>query len=271
MKSPAVQKTTAIVNIIAFIITVVANCLSIFLPLNGKTQMQLSEQYPNLFTPSGTTFSIWGVIYMLLFGFIIYQLYVLFASHHKDKGRILTIAPLFTCVCLCNAGWLFAWHYEQTTLSVIIMATLLWLLILIHDRLSLAIAWFPLASKIWLDIPFSIYLGWVCVATIANVTAWLVEKGVKLSFFLPQVWVIFMLIAALLIGIFYVFTRNNKFLALAIGWAFYGIIEKRKAAGDMASHTIVIATELALGLLLLIVFLNTLRNREPELRHNMSA
>ena len=265
------KKATAVVSVIAFVFMITANCLSIFLPLNGKTQMQLSEQYDNLFTPAGFTFSIWGIIYTLLFGFIIYQAFVLFATHHRDKQRILAIAPLFIGVCLCNAGWLFAWHYQFTTLSVLIMIVHLCLLISIHDRLSLAISWSPVASKIWLDIPFSIYLGWICVAAIANITAWLVSKNITLSFLPPQLWVILMLVAALLTGIFYVFTRNNKFLALTIVWSFYGIISKQKTAHHTGSHAIVLATELALGILLLIIFLNTLRNREPEYRTNTSS
>ncbi len=265
------QKTIAIINIIAFLLMIGANCLSIFLPLNNKTQMQLSGQYPNLFTPIGFTFSVWSVIYVLLFGFIIYQAYVLFVTQHRDKARILSVSYLFVGVCFCNAAWLFAWHYELITLSVLIMMAHLWLLVLIHDRLSLAIAWRPFAPKIWLGIPFSIYLGWICVATIANITAWLVAKGITLSFFIPQVWTIIMLLAALLIGIFYVFTRNNKFLALTIAWAFYGIMRKQTEAGNKGAQTVTLAAGLALGILLLIILFNTFRSRDPEYRPNMSA
>lgn len=233
--------------------------------------MQLSAQYPNLFTPAGFTFSVWSIIYTLLLGFITYQLYVLFAEHHRDKSRILSISPLFAGVCICNAGWLFAWHYEWTTLSVIIMLTHLCFLILIHDRLKLAISWNPLPSKLWLDIPFSIYLGWICVATIANVTAWCVSKGFTLSFLPPQLWTIIMLVAALLIGMFYVFTRNNKFLALTIVWAFYGIIVKLKKLRSDESDSIVLAAHIALGILLLIIVLNTLRRRTPDYATNLPA
>ena len=165
LPSSSSQKMTAVVNLIAFAVMITTNCLSIFLPLNGKTQMQLSEQYANLFTPIGYTFSVWGFIYIFLFGFVVYQLLVLFIKRHRDKPRILAISPLFVGICLCNAGWLFAWHYQLVTLSVFIMLAHLWLLVLMHDKLSLAIAWQPLAPKIWLDMPFSIYLGWICVAT----------------------------------------------------------------------------------------------------------
>lgn len=271
VSSPALQKGLSVANALAFAVMIAANCLSIFLPLNGKTQAQLSEQYPNLFTPAGFIFSIWSVIYTLLFGFIIYQFYVLFIAHHRDKKSILSISPLFIGVCLCNAGWLFAWHYELTTLSIFIMIVHLWLLVLIHDRLSLAIGWWPLPPKIWMDIPFSIYLGWICVATIANITAWLVSKNIRLSFFAPQVWTIIMVMIALLLGMFYVFTRNNKFVALTIAWAFYGIINKRSASDTNGTHTIVLATGLALGILLLIILLNSFRRRDPDYKPNMSA
>ena len=233
--------------------------------------MQLSAQYPNLFTPAGFTFSVWSIIYTLLFGFIIYQFYVLFAEHHRDKSRILSISPLFAGVCICNGGWLFAWHYEWVTTSVIIMLAHLCFLILIHDRLKLAISWNPLPSKLWLDIPFSVYLGWICVATIANITAWCVSKDFHLSFLPPQLWTIIMLIAALLIGIFYVFTCNNKFLALTIAWAFYGIIVKQKTIVSSESDNIVLAAHIALGILLLIIILNTLRRRTPEYATNLPA
>ncbi len=233
--------------------------------------MQLSAQYPNLFTPAGFTFSVWSIIYMLLLGFIVYQMYVLFAEHHRDKSRILSISPLFAGVCICNAAWLFAWHYELTTLSIIIMLAHLFLLILINDRLKLAISWNPLPSKLWIDIPFSIYLGWIYVATIANITAWCVSKGFDLSFLPPQLWTIIMLVAALLIGMFYVFTRNNKFLALTIVWAFYGIIVKLKKARNDEADNIVLAAHIALGILLLIIVLNSLRRRTPDYTTNLPA
>lgn len=271
MKSASSQKQTAVVNAFLYAVMIAANCLSIFLPLNGKTQMQLSAQYPNLITPAGFTFSVWSVIYTLLLGFIIYQFYVLFSHGHHDKNRILSISPFFAGVCLCNAAWLFAWHYELTTVSVLIMIVHLWCLVRIHEKLYLAIAWQPLSSKIWLDIPFSIYLGWICVATIVNITAWLVSKGFTLPFLPPVAWTIVMLVAALLIGIFYVFTRNNKFLALTIAWAFYGIISKQSEVGETGSHTIVLATRAALGILLLIIVSNTLRRRGAEYSTHMSA
>ena len=80
-----------------------------------------------------------------------------------------------------------------------------------------------------------------------------------------------MLVAATLIGIFYVFTRHNKFLTLTIVWAFFGIIKKRSLAGTQGSHIIILTAGLAMGILMLFILFNTFRNREPEYRANMSA
>lgn len=271
MQPPFVQKRFAMVNLLAYTVMIAANCLSIFLPLNGKTQAQLSAQYPNLFTPAGFTFSVWSVIYTFLLGFIIYQFFVLFKTNHRDKMRILSISPLFICVCLCNVSWLFAWHYEMTTLSVCIMLVHLFLLITIHEKLVLSFSWWPLPSKLWLDIPFSIYLGWICVATIANIAAWLVSKGIYLSFFSPQEWTVTMVLTALLVGVFYVFARNNGLVALTIAWALYGIISIREDAGRKGSYIIIAASEIAMGILLLIMLINILYRHSAVDKPDMSA
>src|SRR3954453_13384451 len=135
----ASKRSLAILNIIAFAIMITANVLAIFLPINGKTQLQLSEQYPNLFTPAGFTFSIWGIIYLFYLGFTIYQAIVLFTRQHSLREKIIATSPYFLGICLCNAGWLFAWHYEYVMLSVCIMFLYLILLIAVHQVLRLAL------------------------------------------------------------------------------------------------------------------------------------
>jgi len=144
----ASKRGLAIVNIIAFAIMITTNALSIILPLNGKSQMQLSAQYPNLFTPAGFTFSVWGIIYLFYLGFTIYQATVLFKMQHPGKEKIALASPYFIGICLCNAGWLFAWHYQHVMLSVSIMFVYLILLISIHQVLQLALPWKSVAQKL---------------------------------------------------------------------------------------------------------------------------
>ena len=114
------RPVAAIFNILVFAFVVVMNTLAVTLPLNNKTTGELSDQYPNYFTPAGFTFSIWGIIYLFLLGFTIYQAVVLF-SGKSGAAKVSRITPLFILNGLLNGAWIFAWHYEQVTLSLVIM------------------------------------------------------------------------------------------------------------------------------------------------------
>lgn len=110
---------TKYVNLVLFMAMIVMNYLANALPLNGKTTGELSAQYPNLFVPAGITFSIWGVIYLLLGAFVILQF------RHKNKSLAKTVGWAFAISCLLNSFWIVAWHYEYLLLSVGIMFGLL--------------------------------------------------------------------------------------------------------------------------------------------------
>jgi ABC-type xylose transport system permease subunit len=161
-------------NLIGFLGTVVVNGLSNALPFNGKTAGELSDQYPNLFVPAGLTFSIWGVIYILLAIFVVYGLIVTTKNDTQKSLFIENIGVLFFISCLANMGWIFAWHYEVVPLSVVIMLILLATLITIYLRLRIGRSDSPNTEKYLVHLPFSIYLGWITIATIANFTALLV-------------------------------------------------------------------------------------------------
>ena len=201
-------------NLIAFGLMVYMNYLANALPINGKTTGQLSAQYPNLFVPAGITFSIWGVIYLMLLVFVIMQFKV------QNKPLIASIGWLFAISCVLNAAWIVAWHYEQLPLSLLIMLGLLATLVIINLNIMKFPALFPRAT-------FGIYLGWICIATIANVTALLVSYqwgGWGIS---DQSWAIIMITAGALISMAVIYKLENPFVALAVIWAFVGIILNR--------------------------------------------
>jgi len=202
------------INLVFFAGMIVMNYLANALPLNGKTTGQLSDAYQNLFVPAGITFSIWGIIYMLIAAFSIFQF--------TGKGRIISdnIGWLFALSCFFNGLWIVAWHYEKLPLSLLIMAGLLVTLIL----LNLALKGQPWGLA---KATFGIYLGWICIATIANVTALLVSynwNGFGIS---QEMWAIIMILAGTLIATLTIFRMNNPFIGLAVIWAFAGIIIKR--------------------------------------------
>ena len=164
----------AILNLIGFLGTVIVNGLSSALPINDKTAGELSDQYPNLFVPAGLTFSVWGVIYILLAIFVIYGLIT--AIKNTQKSSFMeNVGVLFFISCLANVGWIFAWHYEILPLSLALMLLLLGSLITIYLRLRIGKSDSTRIEKYLVHLPFSVYLGWITIATIANVTALLVD------------------------------------------------------------------------------------------------
>ena len=208
------------------------NYLANSLPINGKTTGQLSDSYPNLFVPSGITFSIWGVIYLLVAAYCVIQ----FLPASKEIS--IKIGWLFILSCVFNGLWIVAWHYQKLPLSLLIMIGLLGSLILINLQLK------DLPMGV-LKATFGVYLGWICIATIANITAVLVDYGWGGIGISQQAWTIIMIAAGTLIVSLTVMRIDNPFIGLSVVWAFTGIIIKRSA--DYRS--IVIAA--ALGILLM--------------------
>lgn len=223
-----------ILNLAAFILVIVMNYLANALPINGKTTGELSAEYPNLFVPAGITFSIWGIIYLLLAVFIIMQFM------DTNKELVSAIGWAFLLSSIFNALWIVAWHYQKLSLSLFIMLGLLASLIYINYQLK----GFPSGL---IKATFGIYLGWICIATIANVTALLVSYNWGGWGISEEAWAIILIGAGTIISAIAVLRLNNPFLALAVIWAFVGIIIKRQA--DFVS--IVIAA--ALGALIMLV------------------
>ena len=205
-----------VLNIIMFAVMVFMNYLANAIPINGKTTGQLSAEYPNLFVPAGITFSIWGVIYLLLLAFIFLQF------RESNRSIIQGISWLFAISCLLNGLWIVAWHYQQLLLSLLIMIGLLVSLILINQKFQLLPASISKAA-------FGIYLGWICIATIANVTAFLVSVGWTGWGVSGQTWAITMILIGAVVASITLIRLSNPFIALAVIWAFAGIMIKRQA------------------------------------------
>ena len=146
----------------AYIVMVVVNALAVWLPIAGRETGEISDSYPNLFAPAGYAFSIWGLIYTLLAIYVIYQL-------GQGKNELVArINRLFIVNALLNAAWIFAWHYDVIWLSVLLMAGLLYTLIRLANILR--VGNLGQKEKSLARLPFSVYFGWITVATVANVT-----------------------------------------------------------------------------------------------------
>ena len=223
------------INILLFAGMLVMNYLANALPLNNKTTGELSDSFPNLFVPAGLTFSIWGIIYLLLIVYCVIQ----FTG--SDKEVMSDISWLFAISCILNALWIVFWHYGKLPLSLLVMLGLLTTLIYIN----ISIRKLPFGI---IKATFGIYLGWICIATIANVTALLVNanwNGFNIS---QETWTIIMIFVGTLIIALTIYRLENPFIGLSIIWAFIGIAIKRQ--GDHRS--IFISAIIALSLVALI-------------------
>jgi benzodiazapine receptor len=234
------------VNVLAVVAVIVINGLANALPLNGLTTGEISDRFQVYFVPAGYVFSIWGLIYVGLIAFAVYQV----LPAQQDNLRLRSIGTLFALSCVANIAWIFLWHYEIFALTLVAMLALLLLLIAIYLRLDIGRAQVPAAEKWLVHIPFSIYLGWITVATIANVTSlldYLNWSGWGIS---PEAWTVIMLVAGLAIASAVSLTRGDVAYMLVIVWAFAGIGVKHAGTPVVATAAWVTT---ALAALMLVV------------------
>ena len=242
-------KILGITNLFGFILTIVLNGLANGLPINGVTTGELSDMYPNLFVPAGFTFAIWGLIYTLLLVFVIYQLRQAFVKR-GNTNFIDKIGWWFVISCVANASWIVVWHYQLVLLSLFVMLGILLSLIVIYQKLQVGLQSVSTSEKTMVHIPFSVYLGWITVATIANVTTLAVDFGWSGFGISEMTWTIVMLSIATLIGLIILFQRKDWAYALVLVWAFYGIYSKRTSIDADLYQPIIWTTLIGVGILL---------------------
>lgn len=249
----------AVINLAAFIGVVAVNALANILPINGINTGALSDSYPNLFVPAGLTFSIWGVIYLLLALFSVYQLIMVLKG--RESKSMEAVGILFIVSSLANIAWIFAWHYLLTGLSLVIMLILLVSLAALYGRLYLIRPMAKTSEKFFIHLPFSIYFGWITVAIIANITAVLVDINWQRFGLSEQFWTVAVIVAAVLIFLYVLFSRQDIFYTLVGVWALYGIYIKRTAVDRMPDQSIVMASAAGAALLSLGIIVQFFRRK----------
>ncbi len=262
MLKKSTKITYSFLNFIGFLAVVAVNALAVILPINNRTTQELSDKYPNLFVPAGITFSIWGIIYLLLLLFIIYQFVVAFRQSSDERGIFERIGILFFISCIFNVAWILAWHYEIVWLSLIIMALLLISLISIYIRLSIGRAQVRNSEKILVNIPFSVYLGWITIATIANITAFLVKINWNKFGISDQLLTVIVIAVGVIITLAIVFSRNDIFYCLVVIWALVGILLKRIADSSMPDQLVIIASTAGISIVGLGIILQLIRKKK---------
>lgn len=247
-----------ILVIFATLLTLTVNALANILPINGITTGEVSDSFEVFFVPAGYVFSIWGLIYILLIAFTIYQA----LPAQKDQPVLKRIRGWYVIGSLANSIWIFMWHYQQFNLTILLMGILLVSLLLIYIRLrkagaaesSTGIRWF-------VQLPFSVYLGWITVATIANATDvldFINWNGFGIG---GETWAIIMLAVASLIALWMTLTQRDAPYLAVLAWAFAGI--GVKFAGVSVVSNAAYAAAIIAGVLLLLALILRVKAKSP--------
>ena len=256
-KSPLLLKGA---NIAAFVVTLIVNSAAGIGLLNGISTGAVSDKYATLITPAGYVFSIWSVIYILLFVFVVYQ------ALPSQNGKMFhqKISVLFLLSSIFNILWIFLWQYEFITLSVPVIFALLASLIAIYLRLNIGRSNVPMRERLCVHLPFSVYLGWITIASIADVAAALVSvnwDGFGIS---NEAWAILVVIVALIITLLVTFTRRDIAYDLVIIWALVGIAVKQSAYQNIVYTTEISAVIIAISLVLAILATRSRSAKSPQ-------
>ncbi|MEW6179611.1 MAG: tryptophan-rich sensory protein [Chloroflexota bacterium] len=218
-------------NLLTLVGTIAVNSLANILPINNRTTGEISDSYPVLFTPAGYVFAIWSLIYLSLIAFAMYQL----LPSQKNNPHIEQIGGWFIAANLFNGGWIFAWHYGMIPLSMILMLGLLVSLLIIYTRLGIGLTAVSQRDRSLLHFPFSLYLGWISVATIANASVLLYTlnwNGFGLS---AELWTSFVIIVGGILAFLMIHFRKEITYPLVIVWAFSGILFKPEGSPFVAN------------------------------------
>lgn len=260
------RKTLQISNIIALIITIIINYLSNTGVFNRSTMASVSAEYQNYFTPAGYTFSIWGLIYIGLIAFVIYQSKGLFKKA-EIPSVVLEIGWLFVISCAANCLWILAWLYEYTGTSVLIMILLLFSLMRIVISTRMELDQVPFKKIVFVWWPFSLYVGWITVALLANITAYLAKMqwdGFGIS---GISWTILIICIAGIVNVFLTWGRNMREAAIAAAWGLIGV-----AVANTNSFPSIVYTAVAVAILLLISsVVHAIKNVDENLRSHLHS
>ncbi len=235
---------------VLFVGMITINALANILPIGGVTTGGISDAYPNLFAPTALTFSIWGLIYLLLGIYTVYQISLSRKNKEKDKlcGKI---TPYFAVSSIANILWILSWHYKLMGISVVLIAVILVCLIKIADILRGER--FSTVERFLIKAPFSIYFGWITVATIANITTFLVSiswNGFGIS---NDIWTVIALLVGTAIGVWRMLKDKDFIYGLVLIWAYIGIYIKHTSASGFAGeyYSVIVAVISCIAVFLL--------------------
>lgn len=210
-----------IITAVSFVAMVVVNVLANSLPINNITTREVSDLYANLFAPAPLTYAIWGLIYLLLAMYTLYQMGLFHGNQVFNSDLIRYINILFSTSSVLNIIWIFLWHFQIIPASLIIMIIILICLAFINREFKLE--QLTTREKLFIRLPFSIYFGWITVATIANAVTFFVSIGWKGLGLSDAAWTVIVLFAGTVIGLAALLKNKDIEYGLVLVWTYIGI------------------------------------------------
>ncbi len=253
------KKRLAILNLASVVLVIVINYVSQAIRINETTIGEVSNKYFNLFTPASYAFAIWGLIFMALIAYGIYQVRMAFFSDKpsdfiEKTGYWLILTNLLNCV------WVFVFAYEYTGLSVLVMLAILFSLLQVIRNTNMDNASVSRSTIVFGWLPIGIYSGWIAVATIANVAAYLSKLNWDGAFFSEQQWTVIMMAIATLVNIFMVWKRNMREFAFVGIWALFAIYVRHTGSIDALANMALTCS----AILTIVVIVHAIQNRKTN-------
>lgn len=235
------KKTFAILNLLSVILVIAVNYVSQALGLNDTTIGEISRQYDNLFTPASYAFAIWGIIFLGLLAYGIFQVRRAFFSD-KPSEFIAQTGYWFVLTNVLNSLWVIAFVYDYTGLSVLIMLGILFSLIKIILNTNMERWDAPKSTIAFVWWPICLYSGWIAVATIANVSAYLTKIGWEGAPFSEITWTVIMIIIATVLNLVIIWKRNMREFAAVGVWALFAIFIRHKDSLELVAYTALVGS-----------------------------
>jgi len=241
------SRALAVVNALALLATLVVNSLATSLPMNGQTPSEIAARFSSYYIPADFTFGIWGPIYLALIVFVVYP----FLPQQNGSPVTTRIGWLFAVNCVANGAWVVLWQYEYFAVSPLPMVAMLGSAAVIYLRLDIGRA--RTSARDWwmLHMPISLYLGWLCVATISNISCVLEVTGWGMWGLGSETWMLIMLGITGLLAFTIAWQRRDAVILLVLTWALFGIGIKHADTPTVANGSYAVAGLLALLLILL--------------------
>lgn len=236
-----------LVMIIAFVLMLTVNALGSAGLINGQSQSEISNKLDVLFTPAGYVFSIWGLIYFL----VLIWLFVQYRRRDSKERLPQSIVILFIATCLFNILWLLMWHFELFIAAQVMMFLLLFTLIVLYMK-------YPKGDYHFGGrLPFSFYLGWISVATIANMSYTL--KHYEITFSISEVnGTVVLLVVAFILAVATLFIRRDVVFSCVFIWAIIGI-----AMGN-ENQLLITSSYIIAGLLFILSIVSFYVRKTPD-------